>query len=745
MNQGMNMNLKPAHTFNSDRPIESADEDKLDRTGFAHQLADRVVAWRGQESLVIGLYGDWGSGKSSVKNLIVERLKKLGDGAPVVVEFNPWLVSGEEKITQAFFSEVGSKLEGFEKDPTAKARAVSWRKYARALETASQLAGTFDFVSPALGIVAPGAGAWAARRLKQAKELTEQAAASLETQSASLQDTKRELREHFKGLRKPLLVVMDDIDRLTTEEICLVFRLVKANADFPNTIYLLLFQRETAEKALDEISNKKGREFLQKIVQVGFDLPVPSRNAVHQVLFQDLNQLLSAVVQEGEWEGERWTNLWCGGLSHYFTNIRQTYRFLNSFTFMFSAFKGETTLEVNPIDIIAIECLRVFDPDVYAHIHESKAHLTRHHDRNDHKEVEAFGKRLLEGVRGSVEHVKETLQQLFPELESVWGNFAYGDEWYRTWTRQRRICAPEFFDRYFILRLPPGQTSESTIQTVLAMCEDREALRATFAELERKNLLLATIERLGAEESLDKLKNPLPYLLALADVSDQLPRTRDHMFSEFGSQYVRYAVIRVLKNATDAARKAEIISTLIRDSNCVGLAAEWIGDVTEPKQDSLYPKIEGNALAALKTCWVQKVRAFAQQGRLLGVANVRWVLPHWIEWGNEGETKEWVASLLVDPKQTLRFLKAHVNESTAQTMGSYYVRNKGWLSWKTLEPFQPREQWGQAATTLSAITDLTEEEKRTLKLLQGSLKRWQTGIDDSNPRSFEDRDEDDIQ
>jgi len=514
------MNSNHTHGFNADRPIESAKEDKLDRTSFAHQLADRVAAWREQESLVIGLYGDWGSGKSSVKNLMVEQLAELGDDAPVVVEFNPWLVSGEVKITQTFFSEIGNKLEGFVKDPAAKARAVSWRKYARALETASLLAGTFDFVSPALGIVAPGAGAWASKRLRRAKELAEQAAGSLETQAASLQETKHELREHFKGLRKPLLVVMDDIDRLTTEEICLVFRLVKANADFPNTIYLLLFQRETAEKALDEISNNKGQEFLQKIVQVGFDLPVPSRNTVHQVLLQDLDQLLGVVVNEGEWENERWMNLWCGGISHYFTNIRQTHRFLNSFKFVLSAFKGETTLEINPIDVIAIECLRVFEPDVYAKVHESKARLTRHHDHDDRKEIEAFSQRLLEGVRGSAEHVKETLRLLFPVLESVWGGFVYGSEWYRTWTRQRRICAPEFFDRYFILRLPTDQTSESTIQTILAMREDRDGLRATFVELEGRNLLLATIERLEAEESLDKLKTPLPYLLALADVSD---------------------------------------------------------------------------------------------------------------------------------------------------------------------------------------------------------------------------------
>jgi len=43
--------------LNSDRPIESATQDLLDRTTFAHRLADTISSWRGRESLVIGIYG----------------------------------------------------------------------------------------------------------------------------------------------------------------------------------------------------------------------------------------------------------------------------------------------------------------------------------------------------------------------------------------------------------------------------------------------------------------------------------------------------------------------------------------------------------------------------------------------------------------------------------------------------------------------------------------------------------------
>lgn len=60
--------------FSPDRPIESAQQDLLGRSPFASLIAEMISRWRQRECLVIALYGAWGSGKSSVKNLILERI-----------------------------------------------------------------------------------------------------------------------------------------------------------------------------------------------------------------------------------------------------------------------------------------------------------------------------------------------------------------------------------------------------------------------------------------------------------------------------------------------------------------------------------------------------------------------------------------------------------------------------------------------------------------------------------------------
>jgi predicted KAP-like P-loop ATPase len=60
--------------LSADRPIASRDEDELGRRGFSEALANAIRGWSGRESLVLALYGEWGNGKSSIKNMTIEAL-----------------------------------------------------------------------------------------------------------------------------------------------------------------------------------------------------------------------------------------------------------------------------------------------------------------------------------------------------------------------------------------------------------------------------------------------------------------------------------------------------------------------------------------------------------------------------------------------------------------------------------------------------------------------------------------------
>jgi predicted KAP-like P-loop ATPase len=203
--------------FSPDRPIESAAQDLLARSSFASLLAQKISAWRGRESLVIALYGPWGSGKSSVKNLILEKLAEEKYKPLDPIEFNPWLASGVEKITENFFFEIGVKLSR-DRNEASQQRAAKWKRYAGYLESGSNIFGAVDFLPVASSI---------AKMLEKGKNLVQAREESYENQEKSLEQMRRELREEFKNLSAPIVVVVDDIDRLTEDEINLVFRLVK--------------------------------------------------------------------------------------------------------------------------------------------------------------------------------------------------------------------------------------------------------------------------------------------------------------------------------------------------------------------------------------------------------------------------------------------------------------------------------------------------------------------------------------
>src|SRR5450755_3400008 len=78
--------------------------------------------------------------------------------------------------------------------------------------------------------------------------------------SRSMSEVKAEIAEDLRALRAPILVVLDDLDRLTPQETLEALQLIKANGDFPNLIYLILCERAVVENHIANALCVKGRD-----------------------------------------------------------------------------------------------------------------------------------------------------------------------------------------------------------------------------------------------------------------------------------------------------------------------------------------------------------------------------------------------------------------------------------------------------------------------------------------------------
>src|SRR5467141_677525 len=226
--------------FSADRPIASRSEDRLGRRGFSEAIAGAIDGWRGKDSLVIALYGHWGTGKSSVKNMVVDALKAVGKQKSIV-EFNPWEFANRDGLADSFFDQIAIGL-GKGGGRKRKKAVNRWRRYAAYLKTSARL---FALVAKPIAIILAIAGfvelgvsifefsrvystltgiflliagvlLWFSRIAEQTISLLE---VGLTVGARGLDEVKDELAATLRDLDNPLLVIMDDIDRLTPLEI----------------------------------------------------------------------------------------------------------------------------------------------------------------------------------------------------------------------------------------------------------------------------------------------------------------------------------------------------------------------------------------------------------------------------------------------------------------------------------------------------------------------------------------------
>lgn len=279
--------------LSNDTPINSRNNDLYSYSRLAERIADCICSANAEESsFAIGISGSWGSGKTSLINLIDYELsdrKSHSFNTPELLRFDPWRFNSQEQLLTEFFNSVKTKLTGTSfnlENKTCNSIGEALSAYSASISYPSlaSLCTLFFSPNPPLGAALSIGSRFVI------KTVTRVLGKQLQRYGKSLEDQKREIDKQLKKVHPNLVVVIDNIDRLSDDEICLVFKLVALTASFPHVVYLLAYDRSVVERALNKIQKGDGAGYLDKIIQLPIEMP--------KLLEVDVAPQLDSIIQE---------------------------------------------------------------------------------------------------------------------------------------------------------------------------------------------------------------------------------------------------------------------------------------------------------------------------------------------------------------------------------------------------------------------------------------------------------------
>ncbi|MCD7807224.1 MAG: KAP family NTPase [Lachnospiraceae bacterium] len=431
-----------------DKPIITASDDILKRDSFAENLAKVLMDNSFPDAFAIGLYGKWGSGKTSLMNMIIEKVEnsekdEKENASVVVLRFNPWMCTDAKQLTSQFLTQMSSAIGGIEKGTSDKICELL-DQYGDALSATSLI--------PVAGTAIAAVG----------EAVTQGARSKNEKKRQDLQELKKKISDKLKKDRIKIIAAIDDIDRLSEEEIVAVFQLVKALGDFPHMIYLLAFDYDVVVRALGKVQQGDGREYLEKIIQVPIEVPQADTAKIQDAFLQKLNETI-ADYPDDRFDRSAWSVAFHYGLRFYMQSMRDIIRYINVLSIKYELLKGETDLA----DLLALTGLQVFEPILYQRLHDYKESLCGDADNYAY----ANSKRRKDMTRSTIDTLfsdetllknvmaaKNLLGMLFPRTQSVMDvSYAVARIYdHRQSLVKHNIANLDCFDRYFSLSLEDG-------------------------------------------------------------------------------------------------------------------------------------------------------------------------------------------------------------------------------------------------------------------------------------------------
>lgn len=236
-----NQSCKSFVTY-TDNSITRKNEDRFgfyeEAELFLDKLEEHKVSYQ-EHALIVGLEGEWGSGKSSFINMIECAILDRNQKSKFkLVKFSSWNYRNSNQLTVELLSTISEAVG-------VKEVTKVIDKYIKVFEGTS-----FQWLAGLTRIFCGG--------------------------DKTTQEYFNDVNEKLKYRNQTLIIAVDDIDRLVKEEVLEVLKLLRNTANFRNIVYVVAYDRKYVEETLKDYGINDSEKYLEKIFNVPFLLPEKS-------------------------------------------------------------------------------------------------------------------------------------------------------------------------------------------------------------------------------------------------------------------------------------------------------------------------------------------------------------------------------------------------------------------------------------------------------------------------------------
>lgn len=561
--------------YHNDQPIHGGydDPDLLDRSDFANNLANVLLLDHDDDCLTVSLEGEWGYGKTSIINLVKGALQEK-QVAPLVIEYNPWLAGKPESLIQDFLLQFSSQLK-------IRDRSGQVLKASEELVAYSGLFGVMKLV--------PGAEPWASIVEKVFSRFGNSGKKIAELKKLDVLDRKKKVAAAIGKIEMPIVVVIDDIDRLTPAETFQVLRLVKAVADFPGTSFLLAFDSDYLISVLEKNSIVKASEYINKVIQLRVPLPLISETGMNELAnieFENLSKKNLTDRFEDDQDKLNW--IYHRYFKHLVKNPRELKRFFNHLRFVLERVEGQVCFaDLFSLSIIATKADSVFThikktPEAYIGMRLTSDGLIMDKAEDTVQALAEERTRCLESFSdGDRKLLEGVLAELFPLLDSA----GYTFDSVSNVDAAGRVSAPQRLYVALHYKTPVGYLSDQEILDFIVGNNDRhEFLEKVLAENadDRFFEMMNNYASECNENSFDVLASIYDVFLKSQKLASSLEANVNFMSRDIYREMV-WLTNRVISESDD---KYALIKKLVTRAKSTPLA----GDVLYKLRDQLHGK-----------------------------------------------------------------------------------------------------------------------------------------------------------